>query len=183
MKESRLTTSAPKRAAAMLLILGGLLQTHCAPSASDLTAGTVRIDVESLSNTDDLHIVRLTLTWLGDRSVKLGGAGGNETIAVEADPDTGIAACTALIVADLVKTPAGNSVKWLHRLEGRGTRAGGPETLYDVKVDTLDTLLTIHVDAGVFPLNSPIRVAEFRDRPLWLQVGDLSKLQQAFSPQ
>lgn len=170
-------------AAIMAVVFAGAALSGCGSSQFEPPEGVVQIDVESLYEGDDLRVIQLTLRAHGNCSVKLGGAGGSETIAVEADRATGIAQCTALILADLVKTPAGNSVKWLHRLESDAGRAGGPETLYNVDADTLDDLLTMRFEPGVFPLDSPIRVAEFRDRTLWLQAGNAARLEEPFPPE
>ena len=152
------------------LAVATLVVTGCSLQPPAPGNGRYRIELEQIAESDNLVIVRLDLTFNGERKVKLYEESDSETATISPDSSTGVSECEILIVADRVVLGESSMLKWLHRIQGKGVKAGGPSTYQVEPGQTVAHLLDIHVKSGEYDLGVEQQIATFQGRPLNLMI-------------
>jgi hypothetical protein len=132
--------------------------------------GKVRIEIDSILKTSDSRCVRLGLAFKGQKTVYVQQSGDSESAGISPDPESGVASCSLLILADLFDSPDGARLKWLHQIQGKGVVAGGPSILAVDQAHTIDGVVKIVLSPGDYDIGQEIAVAEVNGDTLTLRV-------------
>jgi hypothetical protein len=157
-------------AMACLLLLVSVFLTGCNPGRQSPPSGRFQVDVDQITKTDDLVILRLRLKFAGERRVTLSEENDSETATISPDSETGLAECEVLLVADVVDSAHTNIVKWLDQIQGKGVRAGGPATYQMEPGKSLADQLDVHIRSGDYDFDSDLDIATFRGRTLRMKI-------------
>ena len=152
----------------LMLLCGG-----CRQDQEQIPSGSFRATVETLVDDDVVLVKQVTLTGHGKRIVTVLEKGGLERATIDPDTQTGLMTAQVVFVADLVQ-PQGFSdsfFRWLVRLKSpQGTVVGGPSLSSVESAKTLEDLVALKIDSGVYPLSQDIELGNVQGRRLILKV-------------
>jgi hypothetical protein len=152
----------------LMLLCGG-----CRQEQEQIPSDSFRAVVETLVDDDVVLVKQVSLTAHGKRIVTVLEKGGLERATIDPDTQTGLMTAQVVFVADLVRPQSSSDgfFRWLVRVKSpQGTVVGGPALSSVESAKTLQELVALKIDSGVYPLSQDIELGNVQGRRLILKV-------------
>ena len=155
-----------KKAIVLLTVTAIICCTSCKDQADQIPPDSFRATVQNLVKSNDMLVKHVVLQATGERTVKVNG----KKATIEPTLNTDFMTAEIVFVATLVKSSeSANMIKWLIQIKGQGGGVGGSST-FPIEAESLDDVLELKFDQGLYPLGQDITIGKFREEPIILSV-------------
>ena len=155
-----------KKAIVLLTVTAIICGIGCKDQADQIPPDSLRATVQNLVESNDMLVKYVIIQATGERTIKVNG----KKATIEPASNTDFMVAEIVFVATLVKSSeSANIVKWLIQVKGQGVGVGG-STAFSVEAESLDDVLELKFDQGLYPLGQDITIGKFREEPIILSV-------------